>query len=100
MNEHVADDMHACMVHDFNDYENLVICRSLVAQLSGRPQPQGMDYDSYAEDLYTACGYHDFCLAGAPAVALPEEEGCASALPGRGFLFYSYARYDHLLSVS
>ena len=43
MNEHVADDMHACMVHDFNDYENLVICRSLVAQLSGRPQPQGMD---------------------------------------------------------
>jgi hypothetical protein len=87
VNEHVADDMHACMVHDFNDYENLVICRSLVAQLSGRPQPQGMDYDSYAEDLYTACGYHDFCLRELQLSLYPKKKAAPPLYPDEASSF-------------
>ena len=87
MNEHVADDMHACMVHDFNDYENLVICSSLVAQLSGRPQPQGMDYDSYAEDLYTACGYHDFCLRELQLSLYPKKKAAPPLYPDEASSF-------------
>ena len=66
MNEHSISYMQKCMAHDFNDYENLVICRDLLAQISKRPMPQGMDYDpksdSYEEDVRRECGRIDFHL--------------------------------------
>lgn len=105
MNKHSIDYMHECIVNDFNDYENLVICRELVAQLSKRPQPQGMDYDtaenSYVDDLYTACGYNDFCLRELQMsnVALSREGGCTTTLPERRFFFLPYVRYNIFLSV-
>lgn len=51
MNEHSISYMQKCMAHDFNDYENLVICRDLLAQISKRPMPQGMDYDPKSDSF-------------------------------------------------
>ena len=91
MNKHSIDYMHECIVNDFNDYENLVICRELVAQLSKRPQPQGMDYDtaenSYVDDLYTACGYNDFCLRELQMSLYPEKEAAPPLYPNEDSFF-------------
>lgn len=78
MNEHSISYMQKCMAHDFNDYKNLVICRDLLAQISKRPMPQGMDYDpksdSYEEDVRRECGRIDFHLQKLQLSLYPNEE--------------------------
>lgn len=102
MNKHSIDYMHECIVNDFNDYENLVICRELVAQLSKRPQPQGMDYDtaenSYVDDLYTACGYNDFCLRELQMSLYPEKEAAPPLYPNEDS-FSAICSIQYFLSV-
>lgn len=102
MNDHSIGYMHECIVNDFNDYENLVICRELVAQLSKRPQPQGMDYDtaenSYVDDLYTACGYNDFCLRNSKCRFIPRRR-LHHHFTRTKILFLPYVRYNIFLSV-
>ena len=83
MNEHSISYMQKCMAHDFNDYENLVICRDLLAQISKRPMPQGMDYDpksdSYEEDVRRECGRIDFHLQELQLSLYPNEEAAPLA---------------------
>lgn len=85
MNEHSISYMQKCMAHDFNDYENLVICRDLLAQISKRPMPQGMDYDpksdSYEEDVRRECGRIDFHLQELQLSLYPNEEAAPLLYP-------------------
>ena len=85
MNEHSISYMQKCMAHGFNDYENLVICRDLLAQISKRPMPQGMDYDpksdSYEEDVRRECGRIDFHLQELQLSLYPNEEAAPLLYP-------------------
>lgn len=62
-----------------------LICRDLLAQISKRPMPQGMDYDpksdSYEEDVRRECGRIDFHLQELQLSLYPNEEAAPLLYP-------------------
>lgn len=90
MNEHTIDYMRECVVNDFDDYENLVICRDLLAQISKCPVPQEInpdpedDSDHFDEEnLREAYGSIDSRLRECQLSLYPNQDAAPPLYPDR-----------------